>query len=111
MNEDSDRRPAHDIRYRITDGEARDFLERLATEGDELRGRLQENPREVLLEWNIDVVGVPETVELPPADEIRRFIENHLDGRSGKTNNVGYAILYWMLGAMPVVVAEGDGAG
>jgi hypothetical protein len=46
---------------------------------------------------------------LPPADEIRSFIEQYLSGEY-RSNNVGYAILYFMLGAMPLVVAEGDAA-
>ena len=101
--------PYHDIRYGITDEDALAFLEELATEDSELRSRLQENPRETLLEHGIDIVGIPETVELPPAQQIADFIETYLRGER-KTHNVGYAILYWMLGAMPLVVADSDAA-
>ena len=102
-------RPHHDIRYGITDEEAESFLRRLADPKDDLRRRLEENPREVLLEHNIDMTGIPETVSLPPAEEIEEFIGRYLQGPR-RTDNVGYAILYFMLGAMPLVVAEGDAA-
>jgi hypothetical protein len=105
-----DDRPKHDVRYKITDREAREFLDRLATEGDELRDQLEANPREVLLEHHIDVDGIPDKISLPPAAEIETFINNHLRGKPDKSNNIGYAILYWMLGAMPLVVADRDAA-
>ena len=107
--EESNERPFQDVHYAITDEEARTFLDQLADDGSELRERLRtQNAREVLLEYRIDIVGIPERVDLPPAEEIRTFISNHLQ-RPDETNNVGYAILYFMLGgAMPIVVADGD---
>lgn len=108
MEQGPGQRPQHDIRYAITDDEAEDFLRRLADPNDDLRTQLEENPREVLLEHNIDIVGIPETVSLPPAQEIEQFITTYL--ARGETDNVGYAILYFMLGAMPLVVADRDAA-
>src|SRR3954468_11005406 len=102
-------RPHPDIRYGITDEEAENFLRRLADPKDDLRRRLEENPREVLLEHNIDIIGIPETVSLASAEKIEEFLEHYLQGPR-RTDNVGYAILYFMLGAMPLVVAEGDAA-
>lgn len=106
--DESTERPFQNVHYAITDEEARMFLEQLADDGSELRERLRtENAREVLLEYKIDIVGIPERVELPPADEIRSFIRNHLQGPD-MTDNVGYAALFFFLGgAMPIVVAEG----
>jgi hypothetical protein len=105
---DPGERPSHDIRYSITDEEARDFLDRLANPEDELRAQLEQSPRETLLQFNIDITGIPDQVKLPPADKIRDFLATYESGES-KTNNVGYAILYFMLGAMPLVVAEPHG--
>jgi hypothetical protein len=109
--EESGERPFQNVHYAITDEEARRFLEQLADDESELRQRLStENAREVLLEYKIDIVGIPERVKLPPANEIRTFISNHLQ-RPDESDNVGYAILYFMLGgAMPIVVADGDAA-
>jgi hypothetical protein len=111
MEYEPDERPFQNVHYAITDEEARAFLEQLTDDESELRRRLStENAREVLLEYKIDIVGIPERVTLPPGDEIRAFITNHLKPVD-ETNNVGYAILYFMLGgAMPIVVAEGDAA-
>ena len=103
-------RPFHEVHYFITDVEAREVLEQLAQEGSDLRTRLQEeDPRQVLLDFNIDIEGIRDPIRLPPADEIRSFIEQYLSG-GDRSNNVGYAILYFMLGAMPLVVADGDAA-
>jgi hypothetical protein len=64
----------------------------------------------VLLEYKIDIVGIPERVTLPPATEIRSFIRTYLQGPD-ETDNVGYAALFFFLGgAMPIVVAEDDAA-
>jgi hypothetical protein len=106
-----DERPFQDVHYGITDEEARDFLEQLANEDSELRQRLaEEDPREVLLEYKIHIKGVSrEDVKLPDAQRIKDFITNELQ-RPDETHNVGYAIIYFMLGAMPFVVAEGDAA-
>jgi hypothetical protein len=106
-----DERPYQDVHYAITDREAREFLEELAQEGSELRRRLaEEDPREVLLERKIHIKGVrKEDVKLPEPERIRAFINAYLQGPD-ETDNVGYAILYFMLGAMPLVVAEGDAA-
>jgi hypothetical protein len=110
MQQEPAQPPHHDLRYDITDAEAEEFLRRLADPNDELRRKLEESPRDCLLEWNLDIVGIPEKVTLPDAGEIDEFINNHLHRSGSKTNNVGYAILYFMLGAMPLVVADGDAA-
>jgi hypothetical protein len=102
--------PHHDLRYGITDEQAEKFLRRLADPDDDLRRELEESPRECLLKWDIDMVGIPEKVSLPPADEIEGFIRTYLSPKRGETDNVGYAILYFMLGAMPLVVADRDAA-
>jgi hypothetical protein len=104
-------RPHHTIRYGITDDEAEKFLRALSKPDSELRKRLEtENPRAVLLDYNIDIAGIPDRVSLPPAEEIQAFVDKHLRRSRGQTARVGYAILYFMLGAMPLVVAEGDAA-
>jgi hypothetical protein len=103
-------RPNHNVRYGIRDDEAEDFLRQLADPNSEVRTRLQtESARDVLLDWNIDIVGIPETVELPPDEEIQRIIDACL-GTPPQTDNVGYLIPFLMLGAMPFVVADHDGA-
>lgn len=110
MADQSGERPHHDLRYGITDQEATDFLNELANPDSDLRERLANDPRGTLLEYNIDIVGVPDSVELPAAEEIKEFIQNHLHRSGSKTDNIGYAILYFMLGAMPIVVADRDAA-
>src|SRR5215207_6248435 len=99
MANDSGKRPFHEVHYFITDTEAREFLEQLAQDPpSELRTRLEttENPREVLLDYNIDIEGVRQPIELPPAAKIQEFIDQFLSGED-RSHNVGYAILYFML--------------
>ncbi|HKG11603.1 MAG TPA: hypothetical protein VKB07_13610 [Gaiellaceae bacterium] len=107
----SEERPSQNVRYAITDSEARDVLDQLAEDGSDLRKRLEtEDPAEVLREYNIEITGIPtEGVVLPPAEDIRSFIDQYLPPQD-MSNNVGYAILYFMLGAMPLVVVDPDGA-
>jgi hypothetical protein len=103
-------RPHRQARSSINDKEAEQFLRDLATDS-ELRDRFEQNPRGVLLEYRIDVPAesLPETIRLPSEDEIEQFLQQHLS--LGTSHGVlGFAILYWVLGAMPLVVAEGDGA-
>jgi hypothetical protein len=102
--------PHHDIRYGISDEDAAELLNKLADPGSKLREDLARDPRGTLLRYGIDIVGIPESVELPEAGEIKEFISNHLHRSGSKTDNVGYAILYFMLGAMPIVVADRDAA-
>ena len=52
-----------------------------------------------------EITGIPDQVTLPEREVIAGFLETYESGES-KTNNVGYAILYFMLGAMPLVVAD-----
>jgi hypothetical protein len=101
-------RPSHEVRYEITDEEAREFLRRLTDPEDGLYEDLQLNPRDVLSQFHIEITGIPDEVQLPEREVIAGFLETYESGES-KTNNVGYAILYFMLGAMPLVVAEPHG--
>jgi putative modified peptide len=112
MEQPGDRRPRQKAQLSIKDDEARDILERLAND-DEFRAQVESNPREVLLEHRIDLSeeSIPATVTLPPKEEIATFIENHLRGKGEAYGYLGFAILYWVLGAMPLVVADADGAG
>jgi hypothetical protein len=93
-------RPRKHVRSNITDAEALEFLENLATEGHELRDRLQANPRDVLLEYRIDVSAesVPSTITLPRADDVRAFINETMSGER-RYSVLSYAILYFVLGS------------
>jgi hypothetical protein len=59
----------------IDDDQAIELLERLAND-DDLRARLESDPRKVLLkEFRIDFPHAPESVTLPPPEEIGRYAE------------------------------------
>jgi len=59
----------------IDDEQAIDLLERLANE-PELRASLAEDPRHVLLkEFRIDYPHAPESLSLPPPEEIQRYAD------------------------------------
>ena len=109
MASEPEMRPFHEVHYFITDVEAREVIEQLAQEGSDLRTRLQEEDRAGSCSTSTSTSRDSRPDPVPPADEIRSFIEQHLSGED-RSNNVGYAILYFMLGAMPLVVAEGDAA-
>jgi hypothetical protein len=59
------------IALRMTQSQAREFLERLEWD-DEFRGRLTEAPRDVFAEYGIEVAEelVPEQVTLPEKEQI-----------------------------------------
>ncbi len=104
-------RPRRHARLSINDEEATEFLDRLAND-DEFRAELEKNPRGVLLQHRIDLTheSIPESITLPSKEEIQEFLRSP-QAESGQRRGVlGFAILYWVLGAMPLVVAEGDGA-
>jgi hypothetical protein len=59
----------------IDDEQAIDLLQRLVND-EELRGRLEASPRDVLLkEFRIDFPGAPESVSLPPPETIERYVD------------------------------------
>ena len=87
-----------ELRIGITSEEAIAFLEALAEDG-ELRERLEKSPRDVLLEWNIDLLpeSAPDRVVLPPRETIARHAESlRLDDPFGTVSNLphGYIVLY-----------------
>jgi putative modified peptide len=104
--------PGQSARITISEAEALKFLERLATD-DDFRGELAANPDAVLRDHGIelDPENVPESVSLPSKAEIGEFVERQKRKKAGPHNVLGFAILYWVLGAMPLVVAEDDGTG
>ena len=96
----------------ITADEAREFLEKLATD-DDFREKVARNPKHELREAKIDVSGdIPNDVTLPSKEKIRRFIDDELYEASDATTGavLGWAVLYNVLGAMPIV-ARGEPAG
>ena len=97
----------------ISAADARQFLEKLATD-DDFRGKVESNPKKELRDANIDVSGdVPNSVTLPSKEKIRRFIDD--ETAVATTGEVlGWAVLYNVLGAMPIVARDeqaGDAAG
>jgi hypothetical protein len=98
------RRRSKLIRISITGEEIQDFLDKLATD-ESFRERLRDRPREVLLDYRIDVS--PETIEgpidLPTEEELRQFadsIRNKL--YQGDPDEVlGYTVLAFVLGGLP----------
>lgn len=108
------------ITLSFTDEEAHDFLNKLANDRD-FRARLRANPREVLREeGGIDIdTGeeddlVPETIELPPVEEIRELIEQlggpELTGEIDKQylGRACYiALISYGFGAMPLPMYDG----
>ncbi len=118
----NEERESRGVLLSIKRSEAREFLELLADEGDsgqDLRGRLKDDPRRVLLEYRIEVSDavLPDTIDLPSPAEVRRFIDlahelNLFDTESAPPE--GFAILMMVVGAIPFVAADGpgdDGAG
>ena len=118
----SEERLSSSVRLSIKRSEAREFLELLADEGDsgqELRSRLKDDPRRVLLEYRIDVSDavLPDPIKLPLPDQVRQFIDLADELELFNTPNdppEGFAILMMVVGAIPFVAADGpgdDGAG
>jgi putative modified peptide len=94
----------------ISAADARQFLENLATD-DDFREKVARNPKQALKQANIDVSGdVPNSVTLPSKEKIRRFIDDELDPAASTGAVLGWAVLYNVLGAMPIV-ARGEPAG
>jgi hypothetical protein len=100
--EDGERQTVQ-ITMSITPDEARDFLERLASD-DEFRERLEASPREVLSEYHIVVPqeAIPDPLILPPKEEVESVVAE-IDERDELRKAAGYAVLYKALGAMPFV--------
>lgn len=72
-----------ELRLRIDTGrdQAVEFVTRLAND-DEFRERLQSDPRSVLWDYGVEVAPelIPETVELPPKEEVQGFLEGGYEG-------------------------------
>ena len=96
----------------IAEDDALAFLDRLAND-DDFRAEVEQNPGAVLRAHGIalDAANIPETVTLPPKAEIAEFVEREQTKRAAARNVLGYAIFYYVLGAMPLVISEGDGTG
>ena len=99
----------------ISAADARAFLEKLATD-DSFRGKVASNPKHELKQADIDVSGdIPNNVTLPSKEKIRKFIEDEVDAAPAATTGavLGWAVLYNVMGAMPIVAREpaGDAAG
>jgi|SRR5438552_9735318 len=64
-----------DIQVRMTRAQAREFAEGLTD--DEFRGRLEQNPREVLAQYGIELPSqlIPENVSLPQGSEVEQILE------------------------------------
>jgi len=103
--------PGQNARITISDTDALKFLERLATD-DAFRAELAQDAGRVLRDHGIelDAANVPKVVSLPSKAEIGDFVEREKKKKAAMHNVLGFAILYWVLGAMPLVVAEGDDA-
>jgi putative modified peptide len=105
--------PEQNARITISHEDAQKFLERLAND-DDFRAELEKNPGEVLRDHGIEIdpKNLPETVKLPPKDEIEAYLAPTRTRQAGGVHGwLGFAILYYVLGAMPLVVAEDDGSG
>jgi hypothetical protein len=93
------------VRSGITSDEAIAFLEELADD-EGLRSRLQENPREVLLERGIDLLPgtEPRTVQLPSPEEIRAYARSLRERAPFAPDNPGshgFAVLMVSHGVPP----------
>jgi hypothetical protein len=90
-----------ELKIGITSEEAVVFLRQLA-EDPELYAELERNPRETLLEWNIELAegSAPEKVKLPPPEAIARHAEALAaaspfgNGHGGGTHPHGFYVLY-----------------
>ena len=99
-------------RITISDTDAQKFLERLAAD-DDFRAELEGNAAEVLRAHGIalEPEDLLENVTLAPKAEIEEFLEPLRTRQRAQYNWLGFAIIYYVLGAMPFVLPEGDGAG
>ena len=48
---------------------------------------------------------------LASKEEIAEFVERERRKKAGARNVLGFAIFYYVLGAMPLVISKDDGAG
>jgi putative modified peptide len=99
----------------ITADGAREFLEKLATD-DDYRDKVSRNPKNELKQAGIDVSGdIPNSVTLPSKEKIQKFIDDEVETAPDASTGavLGWAVLYNVLGAMPIVAREpaGDAAG
>ena len=99
-------------RITISDTDAQKFLERLASD-DDFRAELEKNAAEVLRAHGIelDPEDLLENVTLAPKQEIEEFLQPMRTRQRAQYNWLGFAILYYVLGAMPFVLPEDDGTG
>jgi hypothetical protein len=101
---DSEDRTWIEVRVGITPDEAIAFLDALASD-EELRERLERDPRAVLLEYNIDISPdeAPEQLQLPPPETIKYHADSLREREpfgEGMDLPHGFAVLY---------VAHGNG--
>jgi putative modified peptide len=99
-------------RITISDAEAQDFLERLASD-DDFRAELEQNAADVLRKHGIelDPEDILESVTLAPKEEIEEFLRPLRTRQRAQYNWLGFAIIHYVLGAMPFVIPEDDGTG
>jgi hypothetical protein len=104
MNEEE--RSWIELRIGITPEEALAFLDDLAT-NKELRERLQNNPRDVLLEYNIDLAedSAPTALQLPAPETIQHHADS-LRGRSEEPYGENAILPH---GFAVLLVAHGNG--
>ena len=98
------------VRITTTAQQGREFLEKLAGD-DDFRGRVEREPRQVLAEYGVHVPdhAIPATVKLPPKQDVEhhlaRLSEDDELGTTGAKPH-GYSMLFYVLGAMPLVDAR-----
>jgi putative modified peptide len=99
-------------RITISDTDAQKFLERLVAD-DDFRAELEGNTAEVLRAHGIalEPEDLLENVTLAPKAEIEEFLEPLRTRQRAQYNWLGFAIIYYVLGAMPFVLPEDDGTG
>jgi putative modified peptide len=99
-------------RITISDADAQKLLERLATD-DDFRAELEANAAEVLRAHGIelDPEAILESVTLAPKAEIEEFLEPLRTRQRAQYDWLGFAVIYYVLGAMPFVLPEDDGTG
>jgi putative modified peptide len=94
------------VRIDITPDQAEALLG-LLQDDDEFRAELAANPGEVLAEHGIVIEeGLPETIKLPPKEALSRLVS---EAREQRLLEIGpsiphvFALLWWVIGAMPLV--------
>jgi putative modified peptide len=96
----------------ITPDKARELL-RLLAEDDDFRMRFEGNPREVLMEWDIEIdeedLKERGPLRLPSRDEFASELQRSQErDKTGETSgNAAYYIIWKVFGgAMPLVVGD-----